>query len=158
MQATLWSTFLAAVGILLLGAPSGAQERKDTGSYVAIPGVTESYELADGSTVDRSPNAGFLVTDDASSPLHLVGMSCVGSSVVSTDRKSSSGGGYCLIVDRAGELIWAWWLGDQDGGTWGFLDGTGKFAGVQGNGIWTSGAVFPSGKLINKWTMTWRMK
>ena len=158
MRTALGSTLVAVAAALVLGAPSGAQERKDSGSYVAISGDSENYELANGGTVDRAPNAGFLLTDDASSPLHLVGMGCVGSSVVSTDGKSSSGGGHCVISDQAGELIWAWWLGDQDGGTWGFLDGTGKFGGVQGNGIWTAGPVFSGDKLINKWTMTWRMK
>lgn len=158
MHTTLGSTLAVVVAALLLGAPAGAEERKDSGSYVAISGDSESYELSNRGTVDRAPNAGFLVTEDASSPLHLAGMGCIGSSVVSTDGKTSSGGGHCVISDRAGDLIWAWWLGDQDGGTWGFLDGTGKFAGAQGNGIWTSGPVFAGDKLINQWTMTWQMK
>ena len=158
MRRTLWSTLAAVVAVSFLGAAAGAEERKDNGSYVAISGDAESYELASGSTVDRAPNAGFLVTDDASSPLHLAGMGCVGSSLVSTDGKSSSGGGHCVISDHSGDLIWAWWLGDQEGGTWGFLDGTGKFAGVQGNGIWKVGPVFSGDRLINKWTMTWQMR
>ena len=158
MQTTLWSILATAVATLLLGAPSGAQERQDSGSYLAIPGAIESYKLANGNNLDRSPNAGFLVTDDASSPLHLVGMSCAGSTVVGDDGNSSSGGGHCVIVDQAGEIIWAWWLGEQNGGTWGFLGGTGKFAGAQGNGTWMNGPVFPSGKLINQWKMTWQMK
>ena len=158
MRRTLWSALFAAVAVLLLAAPSAAQERKDSGSYAAVPGASDSYKLADGSTVEGSPSAGFLVTDDASSPLHLVGMSCAGSSVVNSDGNSSSGGGHCVIVDQAGDVIWAWWRGDQNGGTWGFMGGTGKFAGVKGDGTWMNDREFPGGKFINKWKMTWQVK
>ena len=158
MKTTLRTALVAAVATLLLVAPSGAQERQDGGSFAGVPEASESYKLADGSTVDPSPSEGFLVTDDASSPLHLVDMGCTGSSVVSSDGNSSSGGGHCVIVDQGGDVIWAWWLGDQDGGTWGFMGGTGKFAGAQGDGTWTNDREFPSGKFINKWKMTWRVK
>jgi hypothetical protein len=156
------SLVAATVVVLLCLGTASTAARGDTvkgnGHSVFVPQTTESYQLPDGRTVERNFNAGFLVASQPDNPLNLNTHKCTGTTVISADGKSQVGGGHCVSVDSDGDFSWLWWRGDQAGGTWGYLGGTGKFDGVKGGGTWKSGQTWADGQYINTYEGTWEMK
>lgn len=129
-----------------------------SGHAFRVPKASETYKLADGRSVQRESDVGYLTTAQPDNPLNMNTQDCSGTTVVSTDGKTASGSGYCVSFDADGDTAWMWWRGDLDGGTWGFTDGTGKFKGVEGGGTWKTKQRSPDGKFIDTWEGTWQMK
>jgi len=152
---------VAAATLLLLATASGAKAgQKVTGSGQAfrVPKSSETYKLSDGRSVQQTSEAGYLTAAQSDNPLNMNSQDCSGTVIVSTDGKTSTGGGYCVGFDPSGDTAWIWWHGGFDGGTWGFMDGTGKFKGVDGGGTWKTKQRLPDGKFIDTWEGTWQMK
>ena len=152
---------VAAAAFLLLATVSGAKGgQKVTGSGHAfrVPKASETYKLSDGRSVQQESDAGYLMAAQPDNPLNMNTQNCSGTMIASADGKTGTGSGYCISFDSDGDAAWMWWRGDLDGGTWGFMDGTGKFKGVDGGGTWKTKQRSADGKFIDTWEGTWQMK
>jgi hypothetical protein len=150
----------AAVTFTLLGATRelGAQQTvTGNGFSVFGPAVTETIELPGGATVQRTANRGFIVTPDPDNPLNGANHKCTSTILVAADGSVSSAG-YCDGIDSDGDVYWLWARGNQDGGTWAFIGGTGRFEGIDGGGTYSVGDGWPDGSIINTWEGTWTMQ
>jgi hypothetical protein len=151
---------MAAV-FLVFGITAEAQAgQKVTGSGQGfyVPKTTTTYKLADGRSVQQASSAGTLTAAQPDNALNMNSQDCDGTTVLSADGKTGTGSGYCVNFDKDGDAAWMWWRGDLTGGTWGFVDGTGKFKGVDGGGTWKTARQWPDGKFVNSWEGTWQTK
>jgi hypothetical protein len=154
------STVSVAAFVLLatVSAAKGGQKVTGNGHNFFVPKSSETYKLPDGRSVGQTSEAGYITTAQADNPLNMNTANCSGTTITSADGKTGTGSGYCVNFDPAGDAAWMWWRGDLDGGTWGFVDGTGKFKGVEGGGTWKTTQRSPDGKHIDTWEGTWQMK
>ena len=160
MTAKRYLVLTTAAALVCLGAADRAEaQQKITGGGhgVFVPQASESYELPNGQTVERTKSTAFLIAEDPKSPFHLTNWNCAGTVVTLADDMGGSGSGYCDGVDSDGDVWWISWSG-VDGGPWSFLGGTGKFEGVDGGGTWKAAQEWPDGKFMNSWEGTWTMK
>ena len=155
---------LAAVGVVLVGlalfAPAlSAQEVKASGTNMFVPKVVESFSLADGSIANRVYFPGFITADDPTNPLRLASMTCSGTSITTKDGKPIRSAGTCDSVDSQGDVAFYWWRADEkNGGRWGFMGGTGKWANVEGGGTYEPTFQWKDGRQGNSWKGTWKTK
>jgi hypothetical protein len=152
---------VAAAAFLLLATVSGAkggQKVTGSGHSFYVPKSSETYKLSDGRSVQQAAEAGYTTTAQPDNPLNMNTENCSGTTITSADGKTGTGSGYCVSFDPSGDAAWIWWRGDLDGGTWGFIDGTGKFKGVDGGGTWKTARQWPDGKFVNSWEGTWQTK
>ena len=130
-----------------------ADEGRGQGQDLLVTVSSESFQLSDGRTVQRTENTGFVQGDHPFVGNHT----CFGTSVIAADGAVSATG-YCDAYDADEDVYFWWWRGDAQGGTWGFLGGTGKFEGIEGGGTWKAGTTFPDGKSVNTWEGSWNMQ
>ncbi|MGA7992344.1 MAG: hypothetical protein WCC53_12975 [Thermoanaerobaculia bacterium] len=150
---------IVCVGLALATAPLSAQEVKASGTNMFVNKVNESFSLADGSTASRVSSTGFIASDDPSNPLRLASMTCTGTSITAKDGKPVRGAGTCDSVDGQGDVAFYWWRTDEkNGGRWGFLGGTGKWANVEGGGTYEPTFQWKDGRTGNNWKGTWKTK
>lgn len=146
--------FLAAFALAAAVSPAGAREVAGSGDGAYVTVHEESVELPHGETLRHYRTAGF-VTSDPGSPFHATEQNCSGSDLTSPDGGSVTSAGYCEGTDPSGDVWWIWWRGDGEGGVWGLLDGTGKFAGLKGGGSLRYVNRWPNGKFTIKWEGRW---
>lgn len=76
---------------------------------------------------------GVVLTTDASSPINGASETCPGYNDI-----GRSAGGYCVIADANGDLLFLTWQSDSaqpvSHGSWTYTGGTGKFEGASGGG------------------------
>lgn len=144
----------AAVLFLTLASGSAAQERSDSGSFSFSISSSEDMPLTDGSSLMRTVQSGILMADDPASSLGPAAGTCSGSTV---ESESLSVGGHCDFVDMDGDVWTIWYKADQEGGSWGFLAGTGKFNGIHGGGTFRGGEAWSDGRGINYWDGTYTL-
>ncbi len=150
---------LALVSCLAVAPALSAQEVKASGTNMFVPKIVESFSLADGSTVSRVFFPGFIAADDPSNPLRLASMTCSGTTVDTKDGKPIRSAGTCDSVDAQGDVAFYWWRSDsKNGGRWGFLGGTGKWANVEGGGTYEPTFLWKDGRQGNSWKGTWKTK
>ena len=145
----------AAILFLTLAPGSEAQERSDSGVFTYSTASSDEMSVSDGTVLMRLVQSGMIIADDPASPLNRSATTCSGSSVVNTSTQAAAVAGYCDMVDVDGDVWTAWYSGDQDGGVWGFLVGTGKFEGIQGEGTYSAGVQWADGRGINSWAVTY---
>jgi hypothetical protein len=153
-------TGAAAVLLLLAPVPGAQAAQKVSGSGYGfyVRKSRDTYKLADERKVDQESNTGYLTTAQPDNPLNMNTQNCSGTTIADSDGKTGSGSGYCINFDADGDAAWMWFRGDLNAGTWGFIDGTGKFKGIDGGGTWKTKQRSPDGKFINTWEGTWQMK
>ena len=143
----------------LVAAPSAVAqgESKGDGTVTYVPTRTEAVEQPDGTMLQHSVLRGVVLANDPSVPFHLSPQDCPGTNLIGADGTPIRGHGYCVGVDRDGDVWWIWWLLSPDKNTWGFLGGTGKYVGIEGGGTTETLAQTPDGTLVISWEGTWRM-
>ena len=161
-MATRRRTFLISAGATLLflavapGSP--AQERSDSGDFAFMTTSSEEMPLSDGRVLTRVVQSGMVFADDSSSPIDRTATTCTGSMVMDASARATVVSGHCDGVDADGDVWTAWYGGDQDGGDWGFMGGTGKFEGVEGRGTFSAGVQWADGRGINSWEVTYTLR
>ena len=78
--------------------------------------------------------------------------------VIAKDGSPAVSTGVCDGVDQNGNLWWVWVQSGPDGGTWGFLGGTGDYAGNLGGGTAEVQARWPDGRYALRWQGKWTTK
>jgi hypothetical protein len=161
-MATRGRTFLisagAAVLFLALAPGSQAQERSDSGDFSFVTASSEEMPLGDGQVLMRVVQSGMVFADDPASPLDRSATTCSGSTVMGVPAQATVVSGHCDMVDADGDVWTAWYAGNQDGGDWGFMGGTGKFEGVEGDGTFSAGVQWADGRGINSWKVTYTLR
>lgn len=147
----------AAILFLTLAPRSMAQERSASGVFTYTTASSDEMLLSDDAGLMRVVQSGIIMTDDPASALNRSATTCSGSSVINASTQAAAIAGYCDMVDVDGDVWTAWYSGDQDGGVWGFLVGTGKFEGVKGEGTWRAGEAWADGRGINSWAVTYTL-
>lgn len=156
MKASLAVTLAAALSGPAVVGPAAA-EHYETSAYSLFEETNTTRDpLSDGRTIVTIASAGTFVTDNPASPLNQSLYKCFGTFVVSADGAETTGNGFCSGVDPREDVWWVRWSGSIGGGTWTFVDGTGRYQGVTGSGRWQqSDAGF--GRDVNTWEGTFEL-
>jgi hypothetical protein len=145
----------------LLALPQAGLAQEAEGRYATHDGTATVQELPDGSTVQVTQYSQITFSDDASHPLDNTSSECVGRFHVAADGSLISGDGMCSSFGAGGDTNSWWWRVDESGtdkcpdlcGSWGYFNGSGKYAGIEGTGTWVRTTVFPNGS-----SGTWKGK
>lgn len=125
-----------------------------SGRTAFVPLSSETIEIAEGHSFTKVNATGIVMTDNPDALINNSSASCSWT----TDNTSGAGAGYCDNVDLDGDLWWNWIQWTVDGAqTFGFLGGTGKFEGIEGNGTYGN-ILLPDGKIIVPWEITYELK
>jgi hypothetical protein len=110
------------------------------------------HKGADGSQTYHVRSTGASIRRTAEgTPLNSTWQHCTGLWTVNAD-KSGSGSGNCYSVDEDGDRWVIAWAGDNAGGTWEGVLGTGKHANnVSDNGTWRRDKKFANGMRTGIW-------
>ena len=109
-------------------------------------------EAPDGSKVKWVGSEGvFVVLNPPNHPANLVNRVCAGGIKIAPDGKSGAAAGSCAYTDMVGDVFHLNWQSGLSEGTWEIVSGSGKFAGLAGNGKF-----WPSKRFDNLWgTSIW---
>jgi hypothetical protein len=144
---------LAAAALLMLCAePGSAQEVTLTGKTLYVQVQSERLELPDGGSVERATHTGFAVADDEAEPIE--NETCTGTQRWNADGTTWVGAGYCYQVDNDGDVVWLWWKSENGKGSYHLIGGTGKYAGISGDGKSETILEWPDGKFVVAWEGT----
>jgi hypothetical protein len=148
-------TFLILAGtmVLLLSLTTGspAQERSHSGDFAFMTTASEEMPLSDGQVLMRVVQSGMVFADDPASPIDRTATTCTGSTVMDATGRATVVSGHCDGVDADGDVWTIWYGGDEDGGDWGYMGGTGKFEGIKGGGTFSAESQWSDGRGINSW-------
>lgn len=148
---------LAMAGLLPITAAQ-ATEMSGSGSVTYVPVSSESSTLPNGDTLVRDHVKGVMISDDPSAPYHLASQDCMSTAVIAKDGSPPISTGVCDGVDKQGNMWWVWIRSGPDGGTWGFLGGTGAYAGNAGGGTAEMQTRWPDGRYAMRWQGKWTTK
>jgi hypothetical protein len=150
---------LAGAALLVTAHVPGAfgQEQVSAKGKFTFSASSESVSLPGGRTLQRAVSNGFILTDDPSSPLDQSAATCYGATIVSASGEPGAGSGHCEAIDKDGDVWMLWFRNDAHGGPWGYINGTGKFEGIEGGGTWAEGPQWPDGRGINTWETTYTL-
>ena len=109
-------------------------------------------EAPDGSKVLWVGSEGiFIVLNPVDHPANLTNRICAGGMKIAPDGKSGAAVGSCAYTDKEGDVFHLNWQSGFAEGTWEIASGSGKFAGMTGNGMF-----WPSKRFSNLWGIsTW---
>ena len=149
---------MLVAGIAIVTSSARAADVTASGKNMFVNKVLESFKLPDGTMAMRVLSSGFITADDPANPLSLASMTCSGTSVTRAEA-TVRGAGTCDSVDADGHVAFYWWRFDENGGgQWGFLGGTGKWAGVEGGGTYAPGQAWKDGRTSNTWKGSWKAR
>ncbi len=151
-------TAALATCVLALAVPpdASAQVRTGSGYAVYVPHGQTVQEFSGGTSVVRFFQQGFSLADDPDDPLHMVSFDCSGITAASSAGQMSHG--HCDGINTDSDTYSLWWRGDETGGDWGFIAGTGKYAGINGGGTYQPIAEWPDGRSAVRWTSEWSLQ
>ena len=116
---------------------------------------SEEMPLSQGHVLMRVVQSGVVFADDPASPIDRTATTCTGSMVMDATGQATVVSGHCDGVNADGDVWTAWYAGNQDGGAWGFMGGTGKFEGIEGRGTFSAEVQWSDGRGINSWKVTY---
>jgi len=146
-----------ALGALAVSATAGATKLTGKGTGTYVPLSAERMQLADGTMVERSHSQSLLMSDAHNLPFDGSPHDCYGTMVIAPDG-TMAGSGYCDAIDADGDAWFLSWISTGQTGTWQVAGGTGKYAGMTGNGTTTMLAMLPDGRHTIQWTGNWDMQ
>lgn len=137
-------TSVLSVITLALLTVSAAAAAQSSGHYYNHTTSEKRIALPNGNTAILSHFFELTATDKANDPMNHLAGSCSGQFIVSKDGKTLAGDGICFSKDTEGDSLTHWWKMDAAGtascpnvcGSYGYMQGTGKFKGVTGGGTW----------------------
>ena len=134
------SKHVVAVAAILVCAPVFAQEQ---GYEIRICSTTEAsvIDRAGESTILANVTRGIADSVKPGGPFDKTTFEC--RAVVDASKAGFSYASRCTFVDADGHKVVGGSVGTQEGWTWTFLGGTGKWEGIQGGGTGKSTARYP---------------
>ena len=149
------SLFVAAVSILLLSVGSTMAEKfsaKGKTLYVRVS--EEDRELPDGRIVRTTVDTGHFMFADGSPGRSET---CHTTTILQPGRTAGKGGGHCRTVDVDGDSTWSWLKINPGGNQWGYIQGTGKFEGITGEGTSKRVKRWPDGNFVVEWEISYEI-
>ena len=137
--------------VLMLGGAAGAETYELSGASTWNPESVSTMTLPDGRILTRQTLRGTAIADDPNTPLSMASQDCMFTTVTAADGKSFNTGGSCDGVDKDGDVYWAVGTASEEGGTWRYIGGTGKFEGLEGGGTYQLALEWPDGKVMATW-------
>lgn len=138
MRTGVFSTVAVLVFLGIQGANLEAVKKYSERSKEVITWYeSETTDMTSGQVAMSSQEVGTVVYEDTSHPLHLSKKTCIGMLLRDSETGFVQGSGTCRQLDSDGDVAWLWWQGSDQGGTWGWARGTGKYEGIKGEGSWT---------------------
>lgn len=136
-----------------------------TGRYTTFPISQDMEDLPDGTTIVNSYYHQAAFADKPGHPIDNTTANCVGLFRLNEDGSVASASGSCFSMSADGDQASFWWRATDGGttscpdlcGVWGYFAGTGKLAGIAGEGTWTRAAVFADGSSVGKWTGSYKL-
>lgn len=156
---------LATVALLAsgLGVASGLPAyagQKGTASGDLSFEKTETVNSVRGKAkiVTRTIN-GTAHADSKGGPLDQTRVRCHMTLVIVEGSKTpADGSGYCNGIGQAGDTWNMLLSGNENGGNWSFVDGTGRFDAIKGAGTWKHQGAARSGNERYVWQGEWELK
>ena len=145
-----------ALAAALAAAPAlaGAEQGSGTVTYVTVQ--AEVADIGGGATVRRGHSKGVILADDPASVFHLATQDCTGATVIGADGAVLSDSGSCDAVDREGDTWALWYANDAAGRRWEIIGGTGRYAGMTGDGTTEVLLQTPDGRMTLRWSGSWQ--
>jgi len=145
---------LAALAALQLGG-TAALAGQTAGTFAYHNGLTNETRLPDGRKAIAMHYYVLCVSDQADDPINNTAGDCLVNLIVSKEAKTLSGSGICFPKDVHGDGASLWWKIDAAGtadcpdqcGSYGYVDGYGRFKGVTGTGTWVRTQLFSDGAM-----------
>lgn len=147
---------LAAAGAISL--PAAAAEVAGSGTVTYIFRHLGDRPIAGGNALGQDHLKAIILADDPANPLNMTEHDCLGGSIIGPNGDTGNGAGYCDGIDKDGDVYFIWYRNDGADRRWGFLGGTGKFAGVDGGGTTEVVGGTPDGRVVVKWQGKWAMQ
>ena len=147
---------LAAAGAISL--PAAAAEVAGSGTVTYIFRHLGDRPIAGGNALGQDHLKAIILADDPTNPLNMTEHDCLGGSIIGPNGDTGNGAGYCDGIDKDGDVYFIWYRNDGADRRWGFLGGTGKFAGVDGGGTTEVVGGTPDGRVVVKWQGKWTMQ
>ena len=132
--------------VLVLGTLSAfaGDSSSGSGQFVNHTNMEQMTENPDGSSTLVMHYSSVTLADDPGHPSADMAADCVGTMRMNADGSFGSGEGACFGKTADGSTQSYWWKVDAAGtaacpdmcGSWGYFNGTGKDAGIQGKGTW----------------------
>ncbi|UCF38368.1 MAG: hypothetical protein JSU96_05830 [Acidobacteriota bacterium] len=144
--------FVTILGLSSTGIVLG-EEIAIKGHSVYTLEESERIEQDDGTVLVHETSRGFAVPE--TEPVQ--NEDCWGTRLMKSEN-NWTGGGFCVGVNTEGDMYWVWWKGNQDGETWGYLGGTGRFEGRSGGGDSRMIRTWADGKAAYSWDGTYEKK
>ena len=124
------STALALVAAGVISArPPGGRGRRQRHRHLLFDHIGDR-PIAGGNALGQDHLRAIILADDPANPLNMAEHDCLGGSIIGPDGDTGNGAGYCDGIDKDGDVYFIWYRNDGDDRRWGFLGGTGKFAGA----------------------------
>ena len=107
---------------------------------------SESTDLPDGRTIQRTHSKGLVRTDDTNSPWDLSTEDCRATTTLAADGSITFQVNFCDVVDADGDMWWLTGGTGEIGGTWEIHGGTGEYEGIEGSGSAQLEVMLPDGR------------
>ena len=161
MKKTTQSATLVAASLIIASISNTATkagEFNGNGTVTYTVSTLEQMTAKSANSMALSHLRGVVLASDPTSPIHLSNQDCMGSTIPNETGAPLNGAGSCTGIDRDGDIWWIWYSNTSQSRDWGFIDGTGKFEGVKGNGTTSVLSASPNGRLAVTWQGKWTMK
>jgi hypothetical protein len=147
--------FATAASVLLIcfGSMMAENFSKKGKTYYARVSQ-EDEELSDGRILRKARSTGHIVFDDGTPGRS---QTCFTSTLIEKGMTEWTGGGHCHEVDGDGDLIWIWLKLNHGGNRWGYIQGTGKFNGIAGEGTSRVTKEWPDGNFVVEWQVDYEI-
>ena len=146
-----------ALALGALSLPAAAAEVTGAGTVTFVGFHIGDRPVAGNQSLGQDHLRGVILADDPANPLHMAAQDCIGSGIYAPDGAEDSAG-YCDMIDPEGNVAFIWYRNDGEDRAWGFLGGTGKFAGVTGGGTTAVIGGTPDGRVVIRWQGSWTMQ
>jgi hypothetical protein len=151
--------FLCAGLLVACTSPATSGEIKASGTLTFVRTQFEQIPLAGGKFLSEMHLKGVLSANDPSIPLHLASEDCDLAMVVDAKGALLEGyGGYCVTIDKDGDVYWIRLSGTPNDNRWVVVSGIGKYAGMTGNGATETLMATADGRLTLALSGTLNMK
>ncbi len=129
----------AVVALAVVGLMGVAQAEEGTVKAMAAwEGQGFAFPVGNDQAYMVGVYAGVMFVDDGKGPLNAAAIVCPGTTEGNLAKGTKTGEGRCIITDQDGDRVFARFTcsGDLEGcrGPFTIVDGTGKFAGITGEG------------------------
>ena len=149
---------LSVMAIMGLGTTAQAEVFKDKGGYsTCVPSSVEDMNKRPDGSVVRKTVFTCITHTDLPFPFDYQKHLCNGTMEFAADGKFNYYQGYCEVLSTKGDRAAYWSTGNPTtGGRWGYINGSGAFAGIKGGGTYQNKATMPGGGGVYLWTGSWQ--